>query len=56
MPRRREINPEDRSATCPVCGGLGFVVDEETGERSECPRCRGRGRITVTGLVDVEPF
>lgn len=28
---------------CGLCGGLGTVIDEETGDETLCPECEGTG-------------
>ena len=30
--------------TCPICGGSGYVLDEE-GNEVECEMCEGRGEV-----------
>ncbi len=50
MPRRERSDDEDGMRTCPHCGGLGIVHNDQIlqGGETQCPVCGGEGRVTRT--------
>lgn len=46
MPRRRVIYQADDMIVCPLCNGVGQVLDpDDLNSMMRCPLCNGEGRV-----------